>query len=120
MGSDSDKKILDPGAALLRKWGIPYESNITSAHRTPERMIQYARQASERGVQCIIAAAGGAVRDKCQNVSPSREALHWLPYSFKRDMLTFMAGSPLRDARGMYKCGSHWVRLSLPECDASL
>ena len=60
MGSDSDKKVLDSGAALLRKFGISYESNITSAHRTPERMVEFAQTAADRGVKVIIAAAGGA------------------------------------------------------------
>lgn len=60
MGSDSDKIVLDAGAAFLRKMGIPYESHIISAHRTPQRMIQFGRGASGRGIKVIIAAAGGA------------------------------------------------------------
>ena len=60
MGSDSDKKVLDAGAALLRQFGIPYETNITSAHRTPERMLEYAKTAADRGLKVILACAGGS------------------------------------------------------------
>ena len=60
MGSDSDKKILDAGAALLRQFGTPYETDITSAHRTPERMLEYARTAADRGIKVILASAGGS------------------------------------------------------------
>ena len=60
MGSDSDLPILTPGLAILDEFNIPYEVTITSAHRTPDRMLEYARTAEDRGLKCIIAAAGGA------------------------------------------------------------
>ena len=62
MGSDSDLPTLKPGLALLKSHfpTIPYEVTITSAHRTPDRMLSYARQASSRGIKVLIAAAGGA------------------------------------------------------------
>lgn len=60
MGSDTDLATLRPGLALLEEIGIPYECTITSAHRTPQHMLDYARTASSRGLKCIIAAAGGA------------------------------------------------------------
>ena len=60
MGSDSDKKVLDAGAALLRQFDIPFETDITSAHRTPERMLEYAKTAADRGLKVILACAGGA------------------------------------------------------------
>ena len=60
MGSDSDLPILGPGLAILDEFDMPYEVTITSAHRTPDRMLEYARTAEDRGLKCIIAAAGGA------------------------------------------------------------
>ncbi|CAL3971149.1 unnamed protein product [Diplocarpon coronariae] len=60
MGSDSDLPVLKPGIALLKTLGIPYLLTITSAHRTPHRMIELAENAVERGLKVIIAAAGGA------------------------------------------------------------
>ncbi|ERF72839.1 hypothetical protein EPUS_04274 [Endocarpon pusillum Z07020] len=60
MGSDSDLPTLKPGLQILDDFRIPYEVTITSAHRTPDRMLQYARTASSRGLKVIIAAAGGA------------------------------------------------------------
>ncbi|EKD16887.1 uncharacterized protein L3040_001170 [Drepanopeziza brunnea f. sp. 'multigermtubi'] len=60
MGSDSDLPILKPGIALLKALGIPYLVTITSAHRTPHRMIEFAETAADKGFKVIIAAAGGA------------------------------------------------------------
>lgn len=60
MGSDSDLPVMQAAADLLRQFDIPHEVTVVSAHRTPERMMEYARQARERGLQVIIAGAGGA------------------------------------------------------------
>ncbi len=60
MGSTSDLPIMQDAADILKEFGIPYELTIVSAHRTPERMFEYAKTASERGIQVIIAGAGGA------------------------------------------------------------
>lgn len=60
MGSKSDSSVLAPGIALLRELGIPHYVTITSAHRTPERMVSFAREAASKGTKVIIAAAGGA------------------------------------------------------------
>jgi len=60
MGSQSDWATLTNAAEMLDKLGIPYESRIVSAHRTPERMITYAQDAEQRGLKVIIAGAGGA------------------------------------------------------------
>lgn len=60
MGSDSDLPTLRPGLEILDSLSVPYEVTITSAHRTPERMLTYARSAAARGLKVIIAAAGGA------------------------------------------------------------
>ncbi|MEY3208623.1 MAG: 5-(carboxyamino)imidazole ribonucleotide mutase [Bacteroidota bacterium] len=60
MGSDSDLPIMQAAADALNTFNIPFELTIVSAHRTPERMFQYARTARTRGLKVIIAGAGGA------------------------------------------------------------
>lgn len=60
MGSDSDLPVMLPATKILDKFGIPYELTITSAHRTPARMVEYAHSAVGRGLRVIIAGAGGA------------------------------------------------------------
>lgn len=60
MGSKSDLALITPAAELLAKLNIEHEVRIMSAHRTPERIAEYARTARERGVQVLICAAGGA------------------------------------------------------------
>lgn len=60
MGSDSDWPTLTAAAELLDQFGIGYEVEVVSAHRTPERMVEYAKTARERGLKVIIAGAGGA------------------------------------------------------------
>jgi len=60
MGSQSDWRTLRAAAQLLEELGIPHEARIVSAHRTPDRLYAYARNAAERGLQVIIAGAGGA------------------------------------------------------------
>lgn len=60
MGSSSDLKIMNEAAEFLKKMGIPHEVTIVSAHRTPERMFDYAKNANSRGLKVIIAGAGGA------------------------------------------------------------
>ncbi|MDF1852262.1 MAG: 5-(carboxyamino)imidazole ribonucleotide mutase [Verrucomicrobiales bacterium] len=60
MGSTSDWPTLSKSAEVLRDFGIPFESKVVSAHRTPELLFEYARSARERGLKAIIAGAGGA------------------------------------------------------------
>lgn len=60
MGSNSDLNIMNEAAAILTKLEVPFELSIVSAHRTPERMFEYAKTADERGLKVIIAGAGGA------------------------------------------------------------
>ena len=60
MGSDSDLETMQEAAEMLEKFDIPYEISIVSAHRTPWRMFEYATTAAERGIEVIIAGAGGA------------------------------------------------------------
>lgn len=60
MGSRSDWRVMESAALVLEELGIGYEAKIVSAHRTPDRLVQYARTARERGLKAIIAGAGGA------------------------------------------------------------
>lgn len=60
MGSDSDLPVMKESAKILDKLEIPYEITIVSAHRTPDRMYEYAKSAKEKGLKAIIAGAGGA------------------------------------------------------------
>lgn len=60
MGSASDLPIMQAAADVLKQLGIAYEIDIVSAHRTPEKMFSYATEAHQRGLQVIIAGAGGA------------------------------------------------------------
>ncbi|HLP55906.1 MAG TPA: 5-(carboxyamino)imidazole ribonucleotide mutase [Fluviicola sp.] len=60
MGSTSDLPIMQEAANVLKEFGVAYELTIVSAHRTPERMFEYARTAADRGLKVIIAGAGGA------------------------------------------------------------
>jgi 5-(carboxyamino)imidazole ribonucleotide mutase len=60
MGSDSDLDIMREAAKSLDEFGIPYEMDVTSAHRSPDRTAEYAKNAAGRGVRVIIAGAGGA------------------------------------------------------------
>lgn len=60
MGSQSDWPTLKAAANILADLGVPYEARIVSAHRTPDRLAEYAKSAKERGLKIIIAGAGGA------------------------------------------------------------
>jgi 5-(carboxyamino)imidazole ribonucleotide mutase len=60
MGSDSDWSVMTDAADALAEFEIPFEVGVVSAHRTPDRMLDYARTAVDRGIQVIIAGAGGA------------------------------------------------------------
>lgn len=60
MGSDSDWDVMQHACKTLDDFGVPYESKIVSAHRTPDLLYHYAESAIERGLQAIIAGAGGA------------------------------------------------------------
>jgi 5-(carboxyamino)imidazole ribonucleotide mutase len=60
MGSDSDWPVMEAAAEALAEFDIPFEVGVVSAHRTPQRMLDYARSAADRGIEVIVAAAGGA------------------------------------------------------------
>ncbi len=60
MGSNSDWGIMEHAARILEQFGVAYEAKVVSAHRTPDLMFEYAKTAQQRGLQVIIAGAGGA------------------------------------------------------------
>lgn len=60
MGSDSDLPVMQEAAKILDEFGVKYELTVVSAHRTPEKMYTYAKEAKSRGIEVIIAGAGGA------------------------------------------------------------
>ena len=60
MGSDSDLPVMSKAAAMLEKFGIDYEMKVISAHREPNVFVEYAKRAESKGIEVIIAGAGGA------------------------------------------------------------
>ena len=60
MGSDSDLPVMQQAADFLKEMGVFYELDVVSAHRTPEKMLQFAKEAHGRGIKVVIAGAGGA------------------------------------------------------------
>ncbi|ULJ61626.1 5-(carboxyamino)imidazole ribonucleotide mutase [Wielerella bovis] len=60
MGSNSDWSVMEHAAKMLEQFGVAYEAKVVSAHRTPDLMFEYAKSAKQRGLQAIIAGAGGA------------------------------------------------------------
>ena len=60
MGSESDWKVMQHAVAVLKDFAIPHEAKVLSAHRTPDDLYRYAETAATRGLQCIIAGAGGS------------------------------------------------------------
>lgn len=60
MGSDSDWPVMEKAVEVLESFGVEYEAKVVSAHRTPDYLFEYAESASDRGLSCIIAGAGGA------------------------------------------------------------
>jgi 5-(carboxyamino)imidazole ribonucleotide mutase len=60
MGSDSDWSVMEEAATALAEFEVPFEVGVVSAHRTPDRMLDYARSAASRGIEVVIAGAGGA------------------------------------------------------------
>ncbi|MEA2047071.1 MAG: 5-(carboxyamino)imidazole ribonucleotide mutase [Campylobacterota bacterium] len=60
MGSDSDLPVMEAAAKMLEVFGVGYELDVVSAHRTPQKLYEYSQNAHKRGIQVIIAGAGGA------------------------------------------------------------
>ena len=64
MGSDSDLPVMKDAAEMLESFGVSVEVSIVSAHRTPDRLMEFSKKAHERGIEAIIAGAGGALRQE--------------------------------------------------------
>ncbi len=60
MGSDSDLRVMNAAAEIIEEFGVAYELTVVSAHRTPERLFDFAQNAHQRGIEVVIAGAGGA------------------------------------------------------------
>jgi 5-(carboxyamino)imidazole ribonucleotide mutase len=60
MGSESDWEVMRQASTVLKQFGVPHETKVVSAHRTPDLLFKYAETAKERGLMCIIAGAGGS------------------------------------------------------------
>ena len=72
MGSQSDWPTMAHAVQILEEFGIAHEVRIVSAHRTPDRLVEYAKSAAERGLKAIIAGAGGAARLQGPYLCPRR------------------------------------------------
>lgn len=83
MGSDSDLDIMKQAADILDSFGVAYEIHIVSAHRTPDRMVEYAKNARERGLEIIIAGAGGSAH--LPGMTASDTTLPVIAVPIKRD-----------------------------------
>lgn len=83
MGSQSDLDMMQPAADTLKKFGVACEIRIVSAHRTPREMMDYAASASERGLQIIIAGAGGSAH--LPGMTASETTLPVIAVPVKRD-----------------------------------
>lgn len=83
MGSQSDWSTMRQAATLLEELGIPYEAKIVSAHRTPDRLWEYGKTAVDRGLQVIIAGAGGAAHLPGMMASKTRVPVIGVPVQTK-------------------------------------
>src|SRR5690606_31721425 len=79
MGSDSDWPVMRTAAEALDEFGVSYEVEVLSAHRTPERMIDWGLKARDRGLSIVIAGAGGASLLPCMLASVTPLAVIWVP-----------------------------------------
>lgn len=83
MGSRSDWETMSNAAAILTDLGVPHECKVVSAHRTPERLYDYARNAADRGLKVIIAGAGGAAHLPGMTASMTRLPVLGVPVESK-------------------------------------
>ena len=90
MGSDSDWPVMEAAAHALAEFDIPFEVGVVSAHRTPDRMLDYARTAADRGIEVIIAGAGGAAHLPGMVASVPAEAV----WTTSRDSPTIRSTGP--------------------------
>lgn len=79
MGSDSDLPVMSEAAKVLDSFGIEYELTIVSAHRTPDKMYEYASTAQERGLKVIIAGAGWCCSSSWYDSCHYNITCHWCP-----------------------------------------
>src|SRR2546423_10039960 len=97
MGSDSDLEIMREAGKALDDFGIGYEIDVTSAHRSPDRTAEFARKAAERGIRVIIAGAGGAAQ--LARVIAGLSSTSRLPVSYSlalHQLNTFLLASVVR------------------------
>ena len=83
MGSTSDWETMRHAAEILEKLGVPHETRVISAHRTPERMVDYAKAAAGRGLKVIVAGAGGAAHLPGMTASLTRLPVLGVPVESK-------------------------------------
>jgi 5-(carboxyamino)imidazole ribonucleotide mutase len=83
MGSDSDLDVMGAAAKTLEEFGVPHEVKVVSAHRTPDKMAEYAGSAKERGIKVIIAGAGGSAH--LPGMTASETTLPVIAIPIKRD-----------------------------------
>ncbi|WP_413318737.1 5-(carboxyamino)imidazole ribonucleotide mutase [Agrococcus sp. 1P02AA] len=84
MGSDSDWRVMEAAKAVLDELGVAAEVDVVSAHRTPEKMVEFARGAAERGIRVIIAGAGGAAHLPGMVASMTRLPVIGVPVPLER------------------------------------
>ena len=101
MGSDSDLPTMKLAAEMLEKFGVAHEVRIVSAHRTPEKMTEYGRSATERGLQVIIAGAGGSAHLPGMIASETRLPVLGVAVESKPDPLNSAIGSMVRMPKGI-------------------
>jgi len=118
MGSQSDWSTMREAAEILDHFGIKWERRITSAHRTPDRMIEYARQAKGRGIKLIIAGAGRAAHLPGMVAALSRLPVHGVPVESKfqqgNDSLLSIVQMPRGVPTATFAIGPHGA------CNAAL
>jgi phosphoribosylaminoimidazole carboxylase PurE protein len=101
MGSDSDLKTMKPAADMLTQFSVPHEVRIVSAHRTPERMAQYGREAVRNGLRVIIAGAGGSAHLPGMIASETRLPVLGVAIENTPDPLNCAIGSMIRMPKGI-------------------
>ena len=101
MGSDSDLKVMKRAGDMLERFGVPHEYGIKSAHRTPEKMIEYGRLAVSRGIKVIIAGAGGSAHLPGMLASETRLPVLGVGIESSPDPTNAALGSMIRMPEGI-------------------
>ena len=100
MGSDSDLPIMDHASRMLRRFHVPHEVGIKSAHRTPERMAKYGREAVQSGLKVLIAGAGGSAHLPGMLASETRLPVLGVAIESSPDVTNAALGSMVRMPEG--------------------